>query len=201
MKKRMIALFLLVFTLGSTAALCEPAITLCDNAASIPEAAVTAIAERHNGAAFITVHTWVPAYVKSAEEEETPAKAANPSMRFTNEDVMGDSIFITSVAKRVTLTLNEAIECRFSPSVTGAATLRMLGIDRHITITLTKDEPYTGPEEASPCNSREYRGAFFFSEGEYLWNTTDSQGLPIQEEGTFIMPEGYVVYSLDTLIE
>lgn len=117
----------------------------------------------------------------------------------TGGEYVKKNIFVTSVSKGQTKTIEHKISATLKTSISGTYYVD-LGLDASITAEVKKGETRTGPPEDSAFNSREYRIKFFaqnykWTQNKYLMATGEFVS---KASGTASVPTKYAEYCIDS---
>lgn len=197
--------FVIVLPLSLVAftAFAEPTVEIVPEAADIPQDVVSDIVSSNPDAGHITITDWGTA------PEPNPWAPMPLSVQYINIEKTtsavnsgANDVFVVSVARGETLSLNTSWSASLSPSVTGGPSAANLSLKSTIKVTYSVGKTFTGPSESSQYNSREFRIKFYKNSGTYtataVYFNNGANRQPVS--GNWTEPSKYASYSIDKKI-
>lgn len=199
--KRILLSILLMLCLIPAALADGPNVFVEEGAEGVPQEVIDQLAADYPGANIIHILHWTP-----PADGNIPAAPDDPNAVVLTECATLEDVALLSCAKGGTKTSLEDVPLQLEAQVItkdGMTTLtaQSLGIDGSVSILIPEGTVFTGPEEASPNNSREYRVRWYGRTGEYhtlLVLNSDPAGKDVT--ATWTQPIGIIVYAVNRLV-
>lgn len=202
--KHLLAFVIVLFlSLVAFTAFAEPTVEIDPEADDIPQDVVSDIVNSNPDAGHITITDWgtAPAPDPSAP---MPLSVQYINIKKTTLEInsVAKDVFVVSVARGETLSLETSLSASLSPSVTGGPSAANLSLKSTIKVTYSVGKTFTGPSESSQYNSREFRIKFYKNSGTYtataVYSNNGANRQPVS--GNWSEPSIYASYSIDRKI-
>lgn len=172
-----------------------------DRTQSVPEEIIQQLIEENPDAGKIIIYEYGEVQENESSIEPRLIRGFSEVVKTYNAyDVLVEDVFVTSVAKGQTTTLQSDWSHTLGCEITGSIDSVSLGIKDSITKNFSTTVVFSGPLETSNYNSREYRVKFFENQGTYTALAHDDLPgwiIKVPISGTFTEPSKYASYSVD----